>query len=522
MSDNLEAPKHRFGSRTERREHPRQDVRAIAYVQLGDGNGGIIINISESGMALAAAEPIDHQDLPKIRFQLPQSADFIEVTGEITWQSDSRRRVGIKFMDLPERARTQIRSWISGEISSQKATVGAPGQDADQSSPVCHPLPSPGGPAARMHAPESMAGVAQPIIAASGNRPQWSGSSADPRFAEKQTPAIAGIDQPPRQERRESLVAVPRNGGEPAKAGEKRHYVRRDVAEVIYIELGAENGGLITNVSETGLAVQAAKVVAEDSIERMRFRLRDSDSWIDAAGKIVWRSKERRKQVGIQFVDLPEVARQIVAEWVALEGKRATAKNAENGERPVTAPVPDRQGANVAAVRSGANAAPILSEVTGVHIPTPAASHVPNTGRAGTQALPQFGQHAMPGATQERAPFRWGLFAVMIAIIAGLSFAAGIVFGPHAWRSSISKDTPPIARATPDPPQPTSNSTAVAPKSAAEPASRGSSGAASFENSINMPKPAQAPSPDRTASTLQNSASAGSLPGGQSKPEDLT
>ncbi|MGH9830086.1 MAG: PilZ domain-containing protein, partial [Blastocatellia bacterium] len=285
MSDNLEAPKHRFGSRTERREHPRQDVRAIAYVQLGDGNGGIIINISESGMALAAAEPIDHQDLPKIRFQLPQSADFIEVTGEITWQSDSRRRVGIKFMDLPERARTQIRSWISGEISSQKATVGAPGQDADQSSPVCNPLP--------------MAGVAQPIIAASGNRPQWSGSSADPRFAEKQTPAIAGIDQPPRQERRESLVAVPRNGGEPAKAGEKRHYVRRDVAEVIYIELGAENGGLITNVSETGLAVQAAKVVAEDSIERMRFRLRDSDSWIDAAGKIVWRSKERRKQVGI-------------------------------------------------------------------------------------------------------------------------------------------------------------------------------------------------------------------------------
>ena len=525
MSDNLEAPKRRFGNRPERRERSRQDVRAIAYVQLGDGNGGIIVNISESGMALAAAEPLDHEHLPQIRFQLPRSAEIIELTGEITWQSDSRRRVGIKFVDLPERAKIQIRNWISSEVSLERAKAEANGPQPEPGGnlPVGGSISKPGGPAAQIHASETLAGGAQPPTAAREGRPHWRGPSSGPGYAEQRSPAIAEIDPLAAQEQSQSPLAGPANGSKPAKVDEKRHHERSEVAQVIYIELGEENGGLITNLSETGLAVQAAKLLGEDTIERMRFRLRDSDSWIDAAGKIIWRGKQRRKQVGIQFVDLPEIARRIIAEWVAVEGKRGPGKNATNVEALLPAPVHDRQNANTLAISGAAVPKPSLP-VNNVRVPTPAAIHLSQPGRGGMPALRQFGQDAIPNATPKSAAFRWGLFAAVIAIIAGLSFAAGMAFGPHAWRSVFSKDAAPIVAATHDPPQSNSSSTPVTsePSAVAQPSNPTSSTSTSADSATDSPKPAQASSPGQAASRLQNSVPAANLPASQSKPEDLT
>ncbi len=36
--------------KTDRRAHPRQKIQSLTYVELGGGNGGIALNVSEGGM----------------------------------------------------------------------------------------------------------------------------------------------------------------------------------------------------------------------------------------------------------------------------------------------------------------------------------------------------------------------------------------------------------------------------------------------------------------------------------------
>ena len=97
----------------ERRIYARRQTSSLAYVDLGEDNGGLVLNMSEGGMAVHAAVMLADDQLPKIRFQLPQSQDWIESAAQVTWTGDSRKNAGIEFVGLPEEARAQIRNWLS-------------------------------------------------------------------------------------------------------------------------------------------------------------------------------------------------------------------------------------------------------------------------------------------------------------------------------------------------------------------------------------------------------------------------
>jgi TonB-like protein/PilZ domain-containing protein len=104
--------------------HPTRDRRlqmratpaSRAYVELGGTNGGIVLNISETGMAVAAADPLVVDDhLPRIRLQLPSSGQSIEIAAQIVWLAESKKSGGIRFVDLTAGARNQISIWIASE-----------------------------------------------------------------------------------------------------------------------------------------------------------------------------------------------------------------------------------------------------------------------------------------------------------------------------------------------------------------------------------------------------------------------
>jgi TonB family protein len=104
--------------------HPTRDRRLQtrttpafrAYVELGDTNGGIVLNISETGMAVAAADLLVVRDyLPRIRFQSPSSRQSIEISAQIVWLAESKKEAGIRFVDLTADARNQISIWIASE-----------------------------------------------------------------------------------------------------------------------------------------------------------------------------------------------------------------------------------------------------------------------------------------------------------------------------------------------------------------------------------------------------------------------
>lgn len=102
----------------DRRAHPRQRIRSLAYVHLGEGNGGIVLNISESGLAVQAAEALDDgEGVIAMRIEIPRSRKRLEVRGEIMWVGESRKEAGLRFVDLQEDALRRIRSWIAREES---------------------------------------------------------------------------------------------------------------------------------------------------------------------------------------------------------------------------------------------------------------------------------------------------------------------------------------------------------------------------------------------------------------------
>lgn len=99
---------------SDRRAYTRRRISSLAYADLGMENGGIVLDLSEGGMAVQAVVALAGDNLPRIRFQLPDHIGWIETPGRMAWQSESKRDGGIEFTGLSAEARGKIRAWISG------------------------------------------------------------------------------------------------------------------------------------------------------------------------------------------------------------------------------------------------------------------------------------------------------------------------------------------------------------------------------------------------------------------------
>ena len=96
----------------DRRVHARKRILPLGYVQLADNNGGITLNVSEGGLCITTAHVLLEDRLPSIRLQISDDGSWVNVKGEVVWRSESKKEVGLRFVDLPEQARLQIRTWL--------------------------------------------------------------------------------------------------------------------------------------------------------------------------------------------------------------------------------------------------------------------------------------------------------------------------------------------------------------------------------------------------------------------------
>ena len=82
-----------FGSISDTRDrrHYSRQITALNYIKLDEGNGGILLNVSEDGLAFTAAEPLSGDFVPRLRFQLADKAEWIEASGRIVWLNDSKK-----------------------------------------------------------------------------------------------------------------------------------------------------------------------------------------------------------------------------------------------------------------------------------------------------------------------------------------------------------------------------------------------------------------------------------------------
>ncbi len=100
----------------DRRLHLRQRVSSLTYVDLGEDNGGIVLNVSEAGIRIQAAAGLEEGPIT-IRLQLPGTRKRLEVNAEVVWVGKSRKEAGLRFVDLSEDAQWQIQKWMAREAS---------------------------------------------------------------------------------------------------------------------------------------------------------------------------------------------------------------------------------------------------------------------------------------------------------------------------------------------------------------------------------------------------------------------
>ena len=113
-----------LSERRDRRACPRSNSPLVTYIDLGDGNGGIALNISEGGLAITAAGMLFADYFPTIRFQLPKVPGWIETSGRVAWVGDSKKAAGISFEGITEVDRERIRHWINSQVAADEIEQG--------------------------------------------------------------------------------------------------------------------------------------------------------------------------------------------------------------------------------------------------------------------------------------------------------------------------------------------------------------------------------------------------------------
>ena len=112
-------------SSSDRRHFARKRIKTLSYLDLGRDNGGIVLNISEGGLAVHAVGIFVDNPILQMRLRLPGSDEQLEATGQVAWTSESKREAGIRFVDLSEQTRTQIKEWVSKQtLSAEREADG--------------------------------------------------------------------------------------------------------------------------------------------------------------------------------------------------------------------------------------------------------------------------------------------------------------------------------------------------------------------------------------------------------------
>jgi TonB family protein len=99
----------------ERRRCARHQVKSLAYLDIGADNGGIVLNISETGLAVHAVSVLPPDPTVDLRLQLHKSCKRLETRAKVAWISDTKKEAGVEFIDLPEEVRLEIKEWLALE-----------------------------------------------------------------------------------------------------------------------------------------------------------------------------------------------------------------------------------------------------------------------------------------------------------------------------------------------------------------------------------------------------------------------
>src|SRR5450432_1089900 len=113
-------------------------------------------------------------------------------------------------------------------------------------------------------------------------------------------------------------ASAPDEGGVVLKqiAADRRVHQRLALSPRLYVVLhGSDSDGILYDVSEGGAALDIVGPKPESETLLVEFEMAETGHRFEAPARITWRD-DVAKKVGIHFLDLPEVSRTRIREWL--------------------------------------------------------------------------------------------------------------------------------------------------------------------------------------------------------------
>jgi hypothetical protein len=107
------------------RRYLRKVPEKFAFIQIERDEVGRVLNVSEGGLSFSSFGPVPDNGPVYFWFSF-DLRNRIEAMGELTWTDLSRKVGGLRFTQLSERGRKQIREWLS-QFPTREDSRGAPG-----------------------------------------------------------------------------------------------------------------------------------------------------------------------------------------------------------------------------------------------------------------------------------------------------------------------------------------------------------------------------------------------------------
>jgi TPR repeat protein/GAF domain-containing protein len=132
----FDSPEFRPSGR-ERRRRVRMKVHTPAYASMNAGPGGTlpdlsaILDISEDGMCLQTASPLQSGHDLNLSLDLSESNQHIHITGHVIW-ADQLGRAGISFPQMPDVSLRQLKEWLF--VNAMAACMNAATQGLQEES----------------------------------------------------------------------------------------------------------------------------------------------------------------------------------------------------------------------------------------------------------------------------------------------------------------------------------------------------------------------------------------------------
>jgi hypothetical protein len=93
----------------------RHELRTLTYVTFDQANGGIVRNLTNSGIGAQVVAAVRPKQQLRVRFELRYPRLQVETRAEVVWATFSGQ-CGIRFLDMLPALQQQINQWIFGNL----------------------------------------------------------------------------------------------------------------------------------------------------------------------------------------------------------------------------------------------------------------------------------------------------------------------------------------------------------------------------------------------------------------------